>query len=327
MRAELRTGNLLTGQKYVDMDPHPDAPAEQVWWKADPAIFPTVSNGIDEIQDSMASIAKKLQKVPFDQLSYRLMSTLSTLDTTLKDTDTLMHHVRQRHRAAGGVAPSRKRKEAMQNAKELLGKDAPLQSDLGAALLQLSRAAKSISDAGRLSGAPPRITAARQAGRIAMKSLLLSCVLAAAAAGCASTHPDHFYVLSAVPGAAPAVRAPPTFQAALKVSLPAVVDRAEFVLTTSAEGVTVLEHERWAAPLLDLVTQTLARDIERRRTDVLVAVPGSARPAGRPRSMSPWTSCTSPCAAGRTRLSRRTGASSTSRPTKRRWARRLSPRL
>jgi paraquat-inducible protein B len=144
VRAELRTGNLLTGQKYVDMDPHPDAPAEKVWWNADPAIFPTVSNGIDEIQDSMASIAKKLQKVPFDQLSYRLMATLSTLDTTLRDTDTLMHQV------STDIAPQvqatlAQTREAMQNAKELLGKDAPLQSDLGAALLQLSRAAKSIS--------------------------------------------------------------------------------------------------------------------------------------------------------------------------------------
>jgi uncharacterized lipoprotein YmbA len=33
----------------------------------------------------------------------------------------------------------------------------------------------------------------------------------------------------------------------------------------------VLEHERWAAPLADLVTQTLGRDLERRRSDLLVA--------------------------------------------------------
>ncbi|HEX3848331.1 MAG TPA: MlaD family protein [Steroidobacteraceae bacterium] len=144
VRAELRTGNLLTGQKYVDMDLHSDAPAETVWWDADPPIFPTVSNGLDEIQDSMASIARKLQKVPFDQLSYRLMSTLSALEATLKDTDALMHHVNS------DIAPQveatlAETKEAMQNAKELLGKDAPLQSDLGSTLLQLARAARSIS--------------------------------------------------------------------------------------------------------------------------------------------------------------------------------------
>jgi uncharacterized lipoprotein YmbA len=39
----------------------------------------------------------------------------------------------------------------------------------------------------------------------------------------------------------------------------------------------VLEHERWGAPLTDLVAQTLAQDIERRRSDLLVAVQGAAR--------------------------------------------------
>ncbi len=52
------------------------------------------------------------------------------------------------------------------------------------------------------------------------------------------------------------------------------------VLNTTAEGVTVLEHERWAAPLTDLVTQTLAQDIERRRSDLLVAGRGAVLASG-----------------------------------------------
>jgi uncharacterized lipoprotein YmbA len=51
------------------------------------------------------------------------------------------------------------------------------------------------------------------------------------------------------------------------------------ILNTSTNGVIVLEHERWAAPLADLVTQTLARDIERRRSDLLVADPSVRHPA------------------------------------------------
>jgi uncharacterized lipoprotein YmbA len=57
----------------------------------------------------------------------------------------------------------------------------------------------------------------------------------------------------------------------LRVSLPSLLDRPEMILNTSADGVVVLEHERWAAPLTDLVTQTLARDLERRRADLLVS--------------------------------------------------------
>jgi paraquat-inducible protein B len=144
LRAELKTGNLLTGQKYVDLDMHPDAAAEKVWWDEQPAIFPTVSNGLDEIQDSMGSIARKLSKVPFDQISLRLLSTMASLEQTLKSTDQLMRHV------DGSVAPQveatlAEAQAAMKNAKELLAQDAPLQSDLGATLVQLSRAAKAVT--------------------------------------------------------------------------------------------------------------------------------------------------------------------------------------
>jgi paraquat-inducible protein B len=144
LRAELKSGNLLTGQKYVDLDMHADAAAEKVWWKEQPAVFPTVSNGLDEIQDSVAGIARKLNKVPFDQVSFRLISTMTSLEQTLKSTDQLMRHV------DGSLAPQieatlSEARAAMKNAKDLLAQDAPLQSDLGATLLQLSRAAKSVT--------------------------------------------------------------------------------------------------------------------------------------------------------------------------------------
>jgi paraquat-inducible protein B len=144
LRAELKTGNLLTGQKYVDMDMHADAPAEKVWWNEEPWVFPTVSNGLDEFQDSMGSIARKLNKVPFDQISYRLLSTMTSLEQTLKSTDQLMRHV------DGSIAPQveatlAEAQAAMKNAKDLMAQDAPLQSDLGPTLLQLSRAAKSVT--------------------------------------------------------------------------------------------------------------------------------------------------------------------------------------
>jgi paraquat-inducible protein B len=144
LRAELKSGNLLTGQKYVDLDMHTDAPAEKIWWKEQPAVFPTVSNGLDEIQDSVAGIARKLNKVPFDQISYRLVSTMTSLEQTLKSTDQMMRHV------DGSLAPQveatlAEAQAAMKNAKELLAQDAPLQSDLGSTLLQLSRAAKAVT--------------------------------------------------------------------------------------------------------------------------------------------------------------------------------------
>ena len=144
LRAELKTGNLLTGQKFVGLDGHSDAPKQKIHWGSQPAIFPTISSGLDDIQDSIGSIARKLNKVPFDQLSYRLMSTMASLEQTLKSADHLLQNV------DSNLAPQvsqtlAEARDALKNAKEVLGQDSPLQSDLGSTLLQVSRAAKSIS--------------------------------------------------------------------------------------------------------------------------------------------------------------------------------------
>lgn len=103
-----------------------------------------------------------------------------------------------------------------------------------------------------------------------MKPLLTAAGLACLLSACATSHPDHFYVLSAEPQDTSAARPAPTMQAALKVTLPSLVDRPEMVLNTSPDAVIALEHERWAAPLTDLVTQTLARDLEQRRAELLI---------------------------------------------------------
>jgi uncharacterized lipoprotein YmbA len=113
-----------------------------------------------------------------------------------------------------------------------------------------------------------------------MKSLpLLVCILLLAG-GCAARQRDHFYVLDARPAGARESRSQFDRQVVLSVTVPSLVDRGEMVLTTES-GVTVLDHERWAAPLADLVTATLSQDIERRRGDVVV-LPRSADQAGIP---------------------------------------------
>jgi uncharacterized protein len=113
-----------------------------------------------------------------------------------------------------------------------------------------------------------------------MKSLpLLACVLILAS-GCVARQHDHFYLLDARPAGARESRTQFARQITLRVTVPSLVDRGEMVVA-AASGVTVLDHERWAAPLADLVTATLGQDIERRRGDVVV-LPRSADQADIP---------------------------------------------
>jgi uncharacterized lipoprotein YmbA len=94
-------------------------------------------------------------------------------------------------------------------------------------------------------------------------------------AACAS-NPDRFYTLDTLPDHAAADGTPAT-HVLLDLTVPSMVDRREMVISTPANGILILDHDRWAAPLSDEVAQTLARDIERRRHDILVGDRGFDR--------------------------------------------------
>jgi uncharacterized lipoprotein YmbA len=119
-----------------------------------------------------------------------------------------------------------------------------------------------------------------------VKSPLMAGCLLSVLCACAASRPDRFYVLSVQPPGSLDARTMPATEVSLKVVLPSMVDRGEMIIQTSADGVRVLEHERWAAPITDMVTQTLARDLERRRADLLVSGAGASRAPGPPVKIS-----------------------------------------
>ncbi len=144
LRAQLRTGNLLTGQEYVALDVHKDMPAEAVRWHEQPPVFPTTRGALDEIQDSIGSIAKKLDRLPLDRIAAKTLATMDSMDQSLKNLNGVLRRVDVQ------IAPQiqatlEQAQAAMKSAKEALAADAPLQSDMRSALLQLSRAAKAVT--------------------------------------------------------------------------------------------------------------------------------------------------------------------------------------
>jgi uncharacterized lipoprotein YmbA len=85
-------------------------------------------------------------------------------------------------------------------------------------------------------------------------------LLATAAIGCGTTAPARFYTLdaTAVPNGAPPVS---TAIMVGPVSIPAAVDRPEFVIQTAPNRVDVDEFNRWAAPLGEAIAQVVAGDL------------------------------------------------------------------
>jgi paraquat-inducible protein B len=77
MRAQLKTGSLITGQLLVAIDMHPDAPPAKINWAGIYPEFPTVPTAMEEITTSLTQLLKKLEKLPIEQIGYDLRDTVS----------------------------------------------------------------------------------------------------------------------------------------------------------------------------------------------------------------------------------------------------------
>ena len=97
------------------------------------------------------------------------------------------------------------------------------------------------------------------ARRIAHLMVSLALVTAAAS-GCGTTAPSRFYTLDATAG--PDGAAPVAYGIMVgPVSVPAAVDRPQFVVQAAPNRVDVDEFNRWAAPLSDSIAQAVAGDL------------------------------------------------------------------
>lgn len=137
LRGQLRTGNLLTGQLYVALDFFPNAPKVNLDVAQYPLEVPTVPNSLDELQTQIASIARKLDQVPFGEIGNNLRDTLKSANVLIKQLDA---QVVPEMKDTLGAA-----RKTFGEANQLLQKDSPVQSDLREALQQLTQTLQSLN--------------------------------------------------------------------------------------------------------------------------------------------------------------------------------------
>lgn len=136
LRAQLRTGNLITGQLFVALDFDPKAakvlaPEGQV-----PLEIPTSRGEFDQIQEQISSIVTKLEAIPFDEIGKNLNGTLQSADSLVKKLDgqvipQVQKAVEEAHRTLGAAT-------------DALSDNGRLQSDTRGTLDEVGRAARSL---------------------------------------------------------------------------------------------------------------------------------------------------------------------------------------
>jgi paraquat-inducible protein B len=143
LRAQLKSGNLLTGQLFIGLDFFPDAPKAKINWATNPPQIPTTPGSMAELQATLTQIMKKLEKLPLDEVVADLRQTVQTLDATLKSADKMVQRV-DAEIVPEVRATLEETRKTLGAAKQTLSADAPLQQDLRETLRELARTAQSL---------------------------------------------------------------------------------------------------------------------------------------------------------------------------------------
>jgi paraquat-inducible protein B len=136
LRAQARTGNLLTGQLYIAMDFLPNAPKVAYDPTTKPLEIPTTPGSFDKLQEQLAEIVDKIHKIPFDSIGKNLDQSLGELSQTLKQVNTsVLPEVKTTLQGA---------QQTLGNANTMFAPDSQLQQNLGDSMQELQRAARSL---------------------------------------------------------------------------------------------------------------------------------------------------------------------------------------
>jgi paraquat-inducible protein B len=136
LRAQARNGNLLTGQLYIALDFDPKAKKVDFNPNARPFEIPTTPGDFDHIQEQVASIVDKIEKIPFDSIGKNLDGSLHELNGTLKQVNTEL--LPEAKRTLQGV------NKTVGTANDALSEDSPLQQNIANTLEELQRTVRSV---------------------------------------------------------------------------------------------------------------------------------------------------------------------------------------
>jgi paraquat-inducible protein B len=87
LRASLKSGNLLTGALFIDLDFYPDAkPWKDPLEVAGYPLLPTTSGGLAQIQQKLMQTLDKINNLPLDSMLNEVTKTLAESQRTMRET-------------------------------------------------------------------------------------------------------------------------------------------------------------------------------------------------------------------------------------------------
>jgi paraquat-inducible protein B len=144
LRAQLKTGSLLTGQLLVGLDIHPDAPPAKINWDGRYPELPTIPTPMEEITSGVTRIVEKLDTIPLEQIGKDLQQSMANLSKTTAEVQKLVQKL-DANVAPAATATLEQAQTTLVKVDRLLNADSPTGYELKRALGELAEAARNIS--------------------------------------------------------------------------------------------------------------------------------------------------------------------------------------
>lgn len=138
MRAQARSGNLLTGQLYISLDFFPDAKPVAFDATARPMRIPTVPSSLEKLQEQLQAVVERIRKLPLERIANNLDGNLRELQSSLKQFNT--------QTLPGVTNTLAEVRSTLATANSALGRNSPEREKLSDTLDELDRMSRSLRD-------------------------------------------------------------------------------------------------------------------------------------------------------------------------------------
>lgn len=138
LRAQARSGNLLTGQLYVSLDFYPNEPPVAFDLADRPIRIPTVPGSLERVQEQLQQLVEKLSELPLERIVTNLDGNLNELRQGLRQFN--------RQTLPGIQATLDELRGTLESANRTLADESPQRQQLNQTLNELRRMSRSLRE-------------------------------------------------------------------------------------------------------------------------------------------------------------------------------------
>ena len=141
LRVQLKNGNLLTGQLYVDLVMQPNAKEQEIGDSLAHPLLPSIPSDVEALTSSVRSILDDMKQIQFKRLGNDMHETLTLLNSNLERTDGLFKEINAETMPQVEAALT-SLQDTMSALSKSVGDDSALNQDARIALAELAEAAR-----------------------------------------------------------------------------------------------------------------------------------------------------------------------------------------